>query len=267
MLSSAGNTRSSTSDEFDREALTATLARRLVPVDDTISATGDDDGSDVTYGATSNRGPLPFSTPPGSSSTALATSRRWSHPGPRRSRSRMSAKLLDRVLRRRSFRVSPASAVVVPAPSTGQPRRLRLSGRTILLTGATSASALPRPIASPGWRHPARRRPQSGRPTPPAQPSSRPERPTPPVRRPRRPRRVGTRRHGDRLARRPHLIHNAGAPGRTSRTPTASSTVASQVLAVPAHRRLLPTLRSNGPARPDHVVGRHVQRPHATASK
>ena len=78
VLSSAGNTRLVYEvTEFDHEALTATLVAthswfRSI---DTISATGDDDGSDVTYDATLElRGPLALLDPLlGSSSTASAT--------------------------------------------------------------------------------------------------------------------------------------------------------------------------------------------------
>ena len=67
VLSSAGNTRLVYEvTEFDHEALTATLVAthswfRSI---DTISATGDDDGSDVTYDATLElRGPLALLDP------------------------------------------------------------------------------------------------------------------------------------------------------------------------------------------------------------
>ena len=263
VLSSAGNTQLVYEvTEFDHEALTATLVAthswfRSI---DTISATGDDDGSDVTYDATLElRGPLALLDPSSSSSsTALATrpppvssgsstepqshERKAARSGPRdadrsefhphRRGRPFSHRTLDRPRRLRPHRAHhPAHGRHIgPWPCRSpSPRRL---GATLLVVGRNPAKTDAACAALPPDRSD----------------------PRPPVRRPRRSRRRrGARRHGDRLA---HdldtLIHNAGALSaeRTENADGIESTVASQVLGpFLLTARLLPTLRSNGPAR------------------
>ena len=107
----------------------------------------------------------PFSTPSsGSSSTALATRPPLVSSGSSTERSRMSAKLLDRVL---ETPIAPSFTRIgaIVRSRTEHWTDLDdfdLTGRTILLTGATSAWPCRSPSPRRARRHAARRRPQSG---------------------------------------------------------------------------------------------------------
>ena len=253
--------------EFDHEALTATLVAthswfRSI---DTISATGDDDGSG-TYGATPNSEAHCPPRPSSGSFNRIGQGRRRSHPGPRRSRSRMSAKLLDRVLETPIAPSFTRIGAVVRSHRALDLDDYDLTGRTILLTGATSGLGLAAAhrLAGAGatllvGRNPAKTDAAC----------SLLDRAThTPVRRPRRSRRRrGARRHGDR-PRRPRTPSSTtpehSAPN-APRLPTASRAPwLPGARAVPAHRPTSANAAVKRPRpRPDHVVGWHVLRwPH-----
>ena len=189
VLSSAGNTRLVYEvTEFDHEALTATLVAthswfRSI---DTISATGDDDGSDVTYDATLElRGPLALLDPSsGSSSTALATRPPLVSSGSStepQSHERKAARSGPRDADRSEFhphrRDRPFSHRALDRPRRLRPHRAHHPAHRRHIGPWPCRSPSPRRAR----RHAARRRPQSGQDRRRLRsPPPRPERPTPP---------------------------------------------------------------------------------------
>ena len=149
VLSSAGNTQLVYEvTEFDHEALTATLVAthswfRSI---DTISATGDDDGSDVTYDATLElRGPLALLDP----LLELVFNRMATRPPPVSSGSSTEPQSHERKAARSGPRDADRSEFH-PHRRVVRSRTEHwtdlddydLTGRTILLTGATSGLGL-----------------------------------------------------------------------------------------------------------------------------